>query len=62
MAPLERLRESRRGTQAIKGDPSVRLQSNERFRTLTMQMLEPLFAVVVVAVGRLAVLMLERGG
>lgn len=52
------VRESRRGSQAIKGDPSVQLQSNERFRTLTMQMLEPLVAVVVV--GSLLVTDLER--
>lgn len=51
-------RESRRGTQAIKGDPNVRLQPNERFRTLAMQMLEPLFAVVVV--GSLLLTDLER--
>lgn len=52
------VRESRRGTQAIKSDPSVHLQSNERFRTLTMQMLEPLFALVVV--GSLLLTDLER--
>ena len=52
------VRESQRGTRAIKSDPSVQLQSNERFRTLTMQMLEPVFALVVV--GSLLVTDLER--
>lgn len=52
------VRESRRGTQAIKSYRSVRLQSNERFRTLTMQVLEPVFALVVV--GSLLVTDLER--
>lgn len=51
-------RESRRGTQAIKSDPSVQLRGNERFRTLAMQVLEPVFAVVVV--GSLLVTDLER--
>jgi hypothetical protein len=51
-------RESREGTQAIKADPSVQLQGNERFRTLRMQMLEPLVAVVVV--GSLLLTDLER--
>jgi hypothetical protein len=52
------VRESRRGTRAIKSQQSVRLHSNERFRTLTMQMLEPLFALVVV--GSLLLTDLER--
>ena len=51
-------RESREGTRAIKSDPSVQLKSNERFRTLRMQMLEPLVAVVVV--GSLLLTDLER--
>jgi len=51
-------RESRRGTQSIKADPSVQLQGNERFRTLTMQVLEPVFAIVVV--GSLLLTDLER--
>lgn len=52
------MRESRRGAQAIKSDPSIQLQRNERFRTLTMQVLEPVFAVVVV--GSLLLTDLER--
>jgi hypothetical protein len=52
------VRESRAGTQAIKGDPSVRLKKSDRFRTLRMQMLEPLVAVLVV--GSLLITDLER--
>ncbi len=52
------VRESRRGTQAIKSDPGVTLQRNERFRTLTMQLLEPVVALLVV--GSLLVTDLER--
>lgn len=52
------VRESRVGSQAVKGDPSVVLKSNERFRTLRMQMLEPLVAVLVV--GSLILTDLER--
>jgi hypothetical protein len=51
-------RESREGTRAIKADPSVQLKSNERFRTLHMQMLEPPVAIVVV--GSLLLTDLER--
>ena len=39
-------------------DPSVQLKGNERFRTLRMQMLEPLVAIVVV--GSLLLTDLER--
>lgn len=52
------VREGREGTQAIKSDPSVQLKGNERFRTLRMQMLEPLLAIVVV--GSLLLTDLER--
>lgn len=52
------VRESRVGNQAVKGDPNVLLKSNERFRTLRMQMLEPLVAVLVV--GSLLLTDLER--
>lgn len=51
-------RESRAGTRAVKSDPSVQLKSSERFRTIKMQMLEPLVAVVVV--GSLLLTDLER--
>jgi hypothetical protein len=40
------VREGRAGTQAAKADPSVVIERNERFRTLRMQMLEPLVAVL----------------
>ena len=52
------VRESRAGTQAAKGDPSLVLKRNERFRTLRMQELEPLVAVFVV--GSLIISDLER--
>lgn len=52
------VRESRAGTQAAKGDPGVVLERNERFRTLRMQELEPLVAVLVV--GSLIISDLER--
>jgi hypothetical protein len=52
------VRESRAGSQAVKGDPSVVLKPNERFRTLRMQMLEPLVAILVV--GSLIITDLER--
>ena len=52
------VRESRAGTQAAKADPSLVLARNERFRTLRMQMLEPLVAVLVV--GSLIISDLER--
>lgn len=52
------VRESRTGARAVKEDPSIHLQGNERFRTLKMQMLEPLFALVVV--GSLLLTDLER--
>ena len=52
------VRESRAGTRAVKSDPSVQLKPSERFRTLKMQMLEPLVALVVV--GSLLVTDLER--
>lgn len=52
------VRENRRGAKVVKSDPSIQLQSAQRFRTLTMQMLEPLLALVVV--GSLLVSDLER--
>jgi hypothetical protein len=52
------VREGRAGTQAAKADPSMLLERNERFRTLRMQMLEPLVAVLVV--GSLIISDLER--
>ena len=52
------VREGRAGSQAVKADPSVVLKSNERFRTLRMQMLEPLVAILVV--GSLIIADLER--
>ena len=52
------VRESRAGSQAVKSDPSVHLKRSERFRTLKMQMLEPLVALVVV--GSLLITDLER--
>jgi hypothetical protein len=52
------VRESRAGTQAVKGDPTVELKPSERFRTLRMQMLEPLVAVLVI--GSLLLTDLER--
>ena len=52
------VRESRAGAQAVKGDPSVVLKKSERFRTLRMQMLEPLVAALVV--GSLLITDLER--
>lgn len=52
------VRESRAGSQAVKSDPNVQLKPSERFRTLRMQMLEPLVALVVV--GSLLVTDLER--
>lgn len=42
------VREGRAGNRAIKGDPNVHLNPRERFRTLRMEMLEPVIAVVVV--------------
>jgi len=42
------VRESRAGNRAIKDDPNVQLKPRERFRTLRMQMLEPVLAIVVV--------------
>ena len=41
-------REYRRGREAVKSDPSIQLKGNERFRTLTSQVLDPVFALVVV--------------
>lgn len=52
------VRESRAGRQIVTADPSIQLKPSERFRTLRMQMLEPLVAVVVV--GSLLVTDLER--
>lgn len=52
------VRENREGNRAIKADPSVQLKPSERFRTLRMQMLEPVVAVVVV--GSLLLTDLER--
>ncbi len=51
------VRESRRGTAVVKSDPSIKLQSSERFRTLRMQVLEP--AVALLVVGSLLVTDLE---
>ena len=51
-------RESRAGTKAAQADPSIELKASERFRTLRMQMLEPLVAVLVV--GSLLLTDLER--
>lgn len=51
-------RESRAGSRAVRSDPSIELESSQRFRTLRMQMLEPLVAVVVV--GSLLLTDLER--
>jgi len=51
-------RESRAGTKAAQSDPSIQLKASERFRTLRMQMLEPLVAVLVV--GSLLLTDLER--
>jgi hypothetical protein len=42
------VRERRVGNAAIRNDPNVTLKPSERFRTLKMQALEPLVAVVVV--------------
>jgi len=53
------VRESRAGTRAVGSDPSIQLKPSERFRTLRMQVLEPLVAVVVV--GSLLITDLERG-
>ena len=41
-------REYRRGREAVTSDPSIQLKGNERFRTLTSQVLDPIFALVVV--------------
>jgi len=41
-------REYRRGRDAVKSDPSIQLKGNERFRTLKSQVLDPVFALVVV--------------
>ncbi|HYO17945.1 MAG TPA: hypothetical protein VES02_04670 [Dermatophilaceae bacterium] len=51
-------RESRAGTRAVDTDPSVQLKPSERFRTLRMQVLEPVVALVVV--GSLLLTDLER--
>lgn len=51
-------RESRAGTKAAREDPAIELKPSERFRTLRMQMLEPLVAVLVV--GSLLLTDLER--
>ncbi|MDO8147182.1 hypothetical protein Q6350_01915 [Isoptericola sp. b515] len=42
------VRELRVGREVVRSDPSLDLRSNERFRTLRMQLLEPLVAFVVV--------------
>ncbi|GAA4717533.1 hypothetical protein GCM10023216_01960 [Isoptericola chiayiensis] len=42
------VRELRIARQVVRSDPSLDLRSNERFRTLRMQLLEPLVALVVV--------------
>ncbi|MCE0486968.1 hypothetical protein [Ornithinimicrobium sediminis] len=52
------VREGRAGNQIVRADPNIELQPSERFRTLRMQLLEPLVAVVVV--GSLLVTDLER--
>jgi len=51
-------REFRRGKDAVKSDPTIQLQGNERFRTLTSQLLDPVFAFVVV--GSILLTDLER--
>jgi hypothetical protein len=42
------VREYRAGNRAVKDDPTLSLERSERFRTLRMQLLEPLVALVVV--------------
>ncbi len=52
------VRELRAGNQIAQSDPSVRLESGQRFRTLRMQALEPVLALVII--GSILVSDLER--
>jgi hypothetical protein len=41
-------REYRRGREVVRSDATIQLKGNERFRTITSQVLDPVFAVAVV--------------